>query len=210
MKVTKKTFNLLLIFLTLAGIYIYHNLPLLTQPTQGAQELQKKELYWFELQRSDNIENLYKGIPGDKAKSTHIRSFRVKSGIPGERPTPLPKLVGRDYWLVTDKQAQVDNPETAPYFLTLNIPVSDEEPFGPVPYEECGGLPASTDSSLGGQCNWILPGAFGLHGSGGNLEKLSDFDPGSSGCIRHSDEEITYLYNLLNPEKEEIRYYIVE
>ena len=77
------------------------------------------------------------------------------------------------------------------------FPVSEEEPFGPTPYIECDG-----------QCNWILPGAFGLHGVNGNSEKLSEFDLGSSGCIRHSNEDITYLYNLLDPEKEEIRYYI--
>lgn len=81
--------------------------------------------------------------------------------------------------------------------LTLNIPVSDTEPFGPEPYLECNG-----------QCNWILPGAFGLHGSGGNPEKLSSTDPGSSGCIRHTDEDITYLYNILDHQKAEIRYYI--
>lgn len=46
-----------------------------------------------------------------------------------------------------DKVEAVDNPETAPYFLTLDIPVSDEEPFGPAPYLECDG-----------QCNWVLPG----------------------------------------------------
>ena len=155
--------------------------------------------YWFELQRSANIENLYKGVPGEKSKSIHVKSFNVKVGIPGERPTPLPQLVGRDYWIITEKQAQLDNPETAPYFLTLDVPVSDEAPFGPVPYEECNG-----------QCDWILPGAFGLHGTAGNPTKLSDFDLGSSGCIRHSDAEITYLYNLLEPDKEEIRYYIVE
>lgn len=51
---------------------------------------------------------------------------------------------------------------------------------------------------------------FGLHGTGGQPEKLSKDDPGSSGCIRHKDEDITYLYNLLDPQKEEIRYYVSE
>jgi len=199
-KVTKKSFNLFLIFLTLTGIYLYHNLPLTAPQIKGTQDSAVKESYWFELLRGDNIENLYKGVPGDKTKSTHIKSFRVKVGIPGERPTPLPKLVGKEYWLITKKEPQSNNPETAPYFLTLNIPAPEEEPFGPVPYEECNGS----------QCHWVLPGAFGLHGTGGNPDKLSDVDPGSSGCIRHSDDEITYLYNLLDPENEEIRYYIVE
>ena len=66
-----------------------------------------------------------------------------------------------------------------------------------MPYTECNG-----------QCNWILPGAFGLHGVNGDLSRLSIENPGSSGCIRHSDEDITYLYNNLDPQKEEIRYYI--
>lgn len=185
--------------LTVTGIYAYHSFSYFSQPSQPLQEEKKEEQYWFELQRSDNIENLYKGVPGDKSQSQHVRSFNVKTGIPGERPTPLPKLVGRDYWLITDKQPQPDNPETAPYFLTLDVPAPDQEPYGPVPYEECNG-----------QCSWVLPGAFGLHGTGGNPDKLSDFDPGSSGCVRHSDEEITYLYNLLDPTNEEIRYYVVE
>ncbi len=169
------------------------------QPAVLSEE-KKQEAYWFELQRKSNIENLYRGVPGDKSQSTHIRSFRVKTGIPGERPTPLPSLAGREYWIITEKHAEPDNPETAPYFITLDIPAPSEAPFGPVPYTECNGQ----------QCDWILPGSFGLHGTGGNPEKLSDLDPGSSGCIRHTDEEITYLYNLLDPQKEEIRYYVID
>ena len=121
----------------------------------------------------------------------------MKTGNPGERPTPLPQLLGRQYWLVNGKYETKDNPETAPYFLSLDIPVSEEEPFGPNAYPECEG-----------GCNWILPGSFGLHGVAGNMEKLSADDPGSSGCIRHFDEDITYLYNLLDPQAEEIRYFI--
>ena len=152
--------------------------------------------YWFLLKRKSNIEEFYQGVPGDIAKSSLIKTFKVKVGIPGERPTPLPQLLGREYWVLT-KKASSDNPETAPYFLTLDVPTKDTEPYGPEPYLECNG-----------QCNWITPGEFGLHGTGGNPEKLSEADPGSSGCIRHNDQEITYLYNLLNPENEEIRYYI--
>ncbi|MEK7518212.1 MAG: L,D-transpeptidase [Patescibacteria group bacterium] len=156
-----------------------------------------KSSYWFLLHRKSNVEFLYSGIPGEKDKSTLVKTFIVKTGILGQSPTPLPKLLGRGYWLITQKEESRDNPETAPYFLTLNIPVSDLDPFGPVPYNECKG-----------QCNWIVPGYFGLHGVNDNEKKLSEEDPGSSGCIRHFDEDIIYLYNLLDPEREEIRYYI--
>ena len=140
---------------------------------------------------------MYYGEPGDKDKSQLVKVFNVKSGIPGERPTPLPNLLGQGYWLITAKFETPDNPETAPYFLTLNIPVTEEAPFGPQPYLECNG-----------QCNWEIPGAFGLHGNNGDPEKLAESNPGSSGCVRHSYEDITYLYNLLNPEIEQLRYYI--
>lgn len=154
--------------------------------------------YWFILNRKSNIEKLYQGVPGNENESKLVKTFTVKTGMPGERPTPLPQLLGREYWVMTKKETS-DNPETAPYFLTLDVPVSDVEPFGPEPYLECNG-----------QCNWITPGYFGLHGTGEHPEKLSDEDPGSSGCIRHSNEDITYLYNLLEPDKGEIRYYIEE
>lgn len=158
--------------------------------------LQTQNSYWFLLQRKSSIEKLYQGVPGDESMSRLVRTFPVKTGIAGERPTPLPQLLGKEYWILIKKEIS-ENPETAPYFLTLNVPTLDEEPYGPMPYLECNG-----------QCNWVTPGAFGLHGTGGQREKLSPEDPGSSGCIRHSDEDITYLYNLLEPEKEEIRYYI--
>lgn len=200
MKFNKTTLNIAIVFiLAAASIFIRSN-----QQSQslGVSDVRQKplEAHWFELQRQSNIENLYFGVPGDKEQSTHLRSFRVKTGIPGERPTPLPELVGREYWIITAKQPEPNNPETAPYFITLDVPAPEDEPYGPVPYEECNGE----------QCHWILPGAFGLHGTGGNPDKLADWDPGSSGCIRHTDEEITYLYNLLEPDKEEIRYYIVD
>jgi hypothetical protein len=162
--------------------------------------------YWLVLYRRSNIEKLYKGIPGDKKNSTLIKTFRVKTGIPGERPTPLPQLAGREYWMITKKHRD-DNPETAPYFLTLDVPWSDEEPFGPVPYEECYSFAGALE---GKQCNWVLPGEFGLHGVNGDISRLSDENPGSSGCIRHSDDDITYLYQLLEPEKDELRYYIID
>lgn len=176
-----------------AGAYFYKGL--------GRKEISQqsaKNAYWFVLQRKSNKEYLYSGIPGEKEKSTLVKTFQVKAGIPNERPTPLPKILGKKYWLITDKISSKDNPETAPYFLTLNIPAPSEEPFGPSPYKECNGT----------QCNWILPGAFGLHGINGDISRLSLDNPGSSGCIRHSDTDITYLYNVLDPNNEEIRYYI--
>jgi hypothetical protein len=167
-----------------------------TREERRAPKKPKPVTYWFELRRKSNTEILYRGVPGERATSVPVRTFGVKTGIPGKRPTPLPKPIGREYWVLTKKEP-TDNPETAPYFLTLDIPVSDEIPYGPQPYLECDG-----------QCNWELPGAFGLHGVNGDLSRLSADNPGSSGCIRHKDEDIAYLYTLLDPEKEEIRYYI--
>ncbi|MDP2638510.1 MAG: L,D-transpeptidase [Candidatus Levybacteria bacterium] len=163
-----------------------------------------KPSYWFLLHRKSNMEYLYMGPGGDVKNSELLRTFKVKTGIPGERPTPLPQILGKKYWLIIQKHVEKDNPETAPYFITLNIPVGEEEPFGPQPYIEC--LDYFTGEMV--QCNWTVPGAFGLHGTGGNPNKLSNEDPGSSGCIRHRDEDITYLYNLLDPSTQEIRYYI--
>lgn len=169
----------------------FRNPEVLSEATEAPQS------HWFLLHRKSNIEYFYHGEPGNPAKSILIKTFHVKTGIPNERPTPLPKLAGRDYWIITDKNEETENPETMPYFLTLDVPVGETEPYGPSPYNECNG-----------QCNWIVPGTFGLHGVGGNPAKLAPEDPGSSGCIRHADEDITYLYNTLQPEKEEIRYYI--
>ncbi len=166
-----------------------------------------QQAYWFELHRTSNIEYLYRGVPGEKTESTLIKTFTVKTGIPGERPTPLPELVGRKYWKIVAKQPEMENPETAPYFITLDVPAPSVEPYGPVPYLECLDSPTA---GADGQCNWVTFGYFGLHGTGGNSSKLSVEDPGSSGCIRHSDEDITYLYNLLEPDKEEIRYYVFD
>lgn len=166
-------------------------------PVREEKVTVEKESYWFMLHRKSNKEYLYKGKAGDIHNSQLVRTFQVKTGVPGKSPTPLPKLLGKDYWIITNKQSSIDNPETAPYFIALDIPSGSEWPYGPVPYNECDG-----------QCDWVLPGYFGLHGTGGNSSKLSKEDPGSSGCIRHSDSDITYLYNILTPEKEEIRYYI--
>jgi len=185
----------LLIFVIVLGI-----LSLFTKTNEEnvANKFEIKNDYWLVLYRKSNKEFLYLGIPGDMKNSKLIKSFIVKTGIPGERPTPLPKLVELDYWIITKKAESFENPETAPYFLSLNIPAPTGIPFGPEPYLECGGI----------QCQWELPGEFGLHGVNGDESKLASENPGSSGCIRHKDSDITYLYNLLNPTKEEIRYYI--
>jgi hypothetical protein len=176
---------------SVSGYFITHNKP-------QEKVVTPMEAHWFMLHRKSNIEYFYFGQPGKKEASKLLKTFPVKAGIPGERPTPLPQLLGREYWLLTKKASSAENPETAPYFLTLNVPGWDEEPFGPTPYLECNGE----------QCNWNLPGEFGLHGVNGDESRLGKENPGSSGCIRHTDADITYLYNLLNPQKEEIRYYI--
>lgn len=186
--------NLLLVCISFASgislkLYIPKDLP-------SPKNIETKQLYWFILYRSSNLEQLFQGEPGNITKSTLRKTFKVKTGRIGERPTPLPQLVGREYWKIIKKYDSSTNPETAPYFLELDVPGIDIPPYGPVPYMECNG-----------QCNWILPGAFGLHGINNESSRLSSEDPGSSGCIRHTDEDITYLYNLLNPD-EEIRYYI--
>lgn len=185
---------LLLILVSYFIFYFYNNF---SSQKQLGLEAQKEQTHWLLLHRKSNKEELYKGLPGDKTKSALIKTFRVKTGIPGERPTPLPQLVGRKYWVITEKHPELQSPETAPYFITLDVPAPTSDPFGPMPYEECNG-----------QCNWVRPGAFGLHGVNGDESRLSEENPGSSGCIRHTDQDITYLYNLLNPQKEDIRYYV--
>ncbi len=189
----KKTVIVLqILFILLASFFFFSR-----SHRESVLSEQAKQEYWLLLFRKSNREYLYFGVPGDKIHSSLKKAFIVKTGIPGERPTPLPEKLGRKYWLITDKSVSVDNPETAPYFLTLDIPVSDTAPYGPYPYEECEG-----------QCNWKLPGAFGLHGVNGDKSRLSVDDPGSSGCIRHSDEDITYLYTILDPKVSPVRYYI--
>jgi hypothetical protein len=185
------------ILLMLALLAVFFYITAQKQTTSKVLE-EQQENYWFVLHRASNKEYLYKGIPGNKEKSEVIKVFTVKSGIPGERPTPLPQLVGREYWLLVEKHPELESPETAPYFITLDVPVPSGEPYGPQPYLECGGV----------QCNWSLPGAFGLHGVNGDLTRLSDENVGSSGCVRHSDEDITYLYNLLDFSQGGIAYYI--
>lgn len=189
--------GVLILLVTFLSLFLILENKKRTIPGSDSILLVKKE-HWFVLHRKSNIEKLYLGKPGNQNRSKILKTFSVKSGIPGERPTPLPQLLGRKYWIIDDKFDVRDDPETAPYFLKLDVPVGDEYPYGPVPYEEC----------VSGQCNWELPGYFGLHGINNNPSRLSEDDRGSSGCIRHNDSDIAYLYNLLDPENEEIRYYI--
>lgn len=167
---------------------------------EGATAPTTQDLYWLLLHRQSNTEELLKGVPGNKSKSTVIKAFSVKTGKPGERPTPLPSLVGKDYWTIEWKRPQAG--DLGPYFMKLNIPYTSLTPFGPEPYTECGGQ----------QCNWKTPGDFGLHGTGGNSEKVNNDGSQdwhwSSGCIRHLDEDITYLYNTVDPRAQELRYYV--
>jgi hypothetical protein len=186
----KKSLALTAVLFVLLGLFYYSKVE-----TPVRVEQMKKE-YWFVLNRKSNKEFLFFGEPGNKESSALVKVFAVKSGIPNQRPTPLPQLLGRDYWRIIKKEESLNNPETSPYFLTLDIPVPEGPPFGPEPYLECGG-----------QCNWELPGAFGLHGVNGDPERLAENNPGSSGCIRHSDKDISYIYNLLDVN-EGIRYYI--
>ncbi len=165
--------------------------------TSESDLLPDEQSYWMVLYRKSEREFLYYGVPGKEEKSTLLKEFQVKTGIPRMRPTPLPELVGRDYFLITDKFETPDDLDTAPYFLKLDIPYSDEYPYGPESYLECNG-----------QCDWILPGSFGLHGVNGDNLRLDASDPGSSGCVRHRDEDITLLYKILDTENENYRYYI--
>lgn len=172
------------------------------KPFENTASPNPVESHWFMLHRKSGKEFLYFGRSGDTNNSKLLREFQVKTGASWS-PTPLPQLVGRDYWMVVKKESSAENPETAPYFIQLDVPTTEEWPYGPVPYEEC--LDQEGNNI---QCDWILPGYFGLHGVNGNMSKLSTEDRGSSGCVRHTDSDITYLYNLLDPTKEEIRYYV--
>lgn len=156
-----------------------------------------RRAYWIMYHRKSNIEFLYHGIPGQKVDSTLLKTFKVKGGAPGKKPTPLPQLAGRGYWLITDKLEAFDNEETSPYFLVLDVPIPSIFPYGPEPYLECDG-----------QCDWEVPGYFGLHGINGDPSRLSAENEGSSGCVRHRDEDITFLYHLLDPKRDPVRYYI--
>ncbi len=187
---------ILLILFFVSG-FVLRRVFVYTQNQHQYESKIEKNVYWMELHRKSEREYVYKGVPGDVKNSNLVRMMSVKVGESGKRPTPLPQLSGKKYWRIIDKLSSHDNPETAPYFLTLDIPSSDEWPYGPMPYEECSG-----------QCDWETMGYFGLHGVNGDLSRLSAENPGSSGCVRHRDDDITFLYKLLDPAHEEVRYYI--
>lgn len=155
--------------------------------------------YWFRLNRRENIETLNYGPNNLPQLSLMVWFFRVKTGVPGQKPTPLPQKTGRPFWLVIDKYQTRDNPETAPFFLVLDVPGTETSPFGPRPYRECAG-----------QCNWKIPGYFGLHGVAGVESRLTIPEPGSSGCVRHRDFDISFLYHVLDPRRNPIPYFIPE
>ncbi len=189
---------LIISLITVLSLLIFPN-----KEVKGELAKAPETSHWFMLHRKSSVEILYEGIPGDTNNSKIVRRFQVKTGASWS-PTPLPRLAGRDYWKIIKKESSADNPETSPYFLQLDVPTTEEWPYGPTPYTEC--VDAYSGKNI--QCDWILPGYFGLHGIGGNPSKLSADDYGSSGCIRHRDEDITFLFNLLDPQKEEIRYYV--
>ncbi len=188
---------ILLLILVILASCLYFQSKYLLEDLKNTFPIKTKNSHWLVLHRKSNKEYLYFGESGNIKNSSLVKVFLVKAGVPNQKPTPLPSLLGKKYWTINKKYESFDNPETAPYFLSLNVPVSLDPPFGPSNYPEC------PDG-----CNWELPGEFGLHGINGNETKLSESDPGSSGCVRHSDEDISFLYGLLEPEKEEIRYYV--
>lgn len=196
----KKLIVVILVTIFLVGFQLIYRSGI----TQDKSSVTAKKSHWFLLHRKSAIEYLYFGVPNDVNDSSLLKTFQVKTGNPGSSPTPLPHLLGRKYWVIVNKESSHDNPETAPYFLTLDVSAPSTWPFGPAPYMEC--RDTLTDEPI--QCDWGQPGYFGLHGINTNTDKLSKDDKGSLGCIRHSDEDITYLYTLLSPASEEIRYYI--
>lgn len=189
--------KILFLVLFLLSVMTFFSIKLNPTNPQVLSVEKKPQEYWLQLDRKSKKELLFEGIPGDQEHSTLMKEFQVNVGIPNKRPTPLPSLLGRNYWNIIAKTDVKDDPETAPYFLTLDIPFTEDYPFGPTPYNECDGK----------QCDWVRPGSFGLHGIADTASKLTD--EGSSGCIRHKDEDITYLYNLLDPSTDTpVRYYI--
>ncbi|HRN70936.1 MAG TPA: hypothetical protein PLS49_07195, partial [Candidatus Woesebacteria bacterium] len=67
----------------------------------GVQEPQAQ--YWFLLYRKSGVEKLYYGQPGNEEQSALMKTFTVKTGVSGKKPTPLPQLVGREYWVIVEK-----------------------------------------------------------------------------------------------------------
>lgn len=108
----KSTLALFFIFILVSGAYFFK-----TAVADQSKEILSQKNYWFLLHRKSNKEFLYFGEPGKANKSALVKNFDVKTGAAGKRPTPLPQLLGREYWLVVDKIDSKENPETAPYFF---------------------------------------------------------------------------------------------
>src|SRR5688572_20408967 len=114
----KKVLTLFTILIFLITLLIFQ---LLAQGnSKGVLSVKQKYSYWLMLHRKSNVEFLYFGPSGEKSSSQLVKIFKVKSGIPNLKPTPLPKFLGRKYWLITAKSETFDS-QTAPYFLTLDI-----------------------------------------------------------------------------------------
>lgn len=186
-----------------------------TYSAPGETTAPSTDAYWFLLERKSKKETLYQGKPGDRTNSRIIRSFQINPGWPGQTPTPISTKLGIPYWIITTYKtntADEQKSKLGPYFLSLNIPYNDpgnncpingvnKNCQGPTPYLEC-------PDRANNQCYWPVPGEFGLHGVGNSISRLTD--EGSNGCIRHSNDDITYLYNLLSKYNREIRYYTVD
>jgi len=79
---------------------------------EGVNTIREEKEYWLLLHRKSNKEYVYNGVPGDIMHSELIKTFNVKIGIPGKRPTPLPQKLGYAYWVIESEEKVVGNPET--------------------------------------------------------------------------------------------------
>lgn len=199
------------------------NNPKITVCSAAAVTVEKPEGgdYWFLMNRIGKYEILYKGEPGVISKSKVVKVSRVNPGSPGKEPTPLPQKVGsQKYWLTTAGLItyRPENEDAyykfGPYFIPLNVPTSYRDPvcaneakakgevtedcYGPK-YEECGASGAE-------QCNWLTAGQFAIHGN----NRLDE--EGSAGCVRHMNDDISEIYNLLKAENKLVgtRYYVID
>ncbi len=174
--------------------------------------------YWFLLNRQKRYEILYKGTPEKITQSQVVKISTINPGSPGDEPTPIPQKLGKKFWSLTGEvrlHPQDSDPtgyeKFGPYFIVLDVPFKNQpdpscnnngttDCYGPVPYKECG-------PSLDQQCNWHTPGEFAIHGN----DKLDP--PGSAGCVRHSNTDITEIYDTLNNAKainSNTRYYAID
>src|SRR5688572_16212552 len=109
------TISLIIILIMIAGAGgIFLNKPKIQKVSLQSDQQKVAQNYWFMLHRKSKKEFLYQGIPGDLANSTLVKEFQVNVGIEGQRPTPLPELVGRAYWNLIAEYDTAADPETAP------------------------------------------------------------------------------------------------